>query len=92
MGKRGRHNNLSKEIKPSVLWIESLAFVKKVILGPCEAARHSFTPGFIRFQMDWLGGLKLIAYTGNGVMKLFIQIEDKYKPELIQLIKNRWPN
>lgn len=73
--KRGRHTSLIRELKKSFLWLENLRAVKKIILGRHAACRHSYPPGYIRWQKDTTTGLHLKGYTGDGVQDLFVIIE-----------------
>ena len=72
---RGRHTSLDKHLKPSVHWIESIPEVTKVVLGFSENCRHKYSPGCIRFKQDVAGGIKVNAYSGNGVIDIYIKIE-----------------
>lgn len=88
--KKGKHKSVDKELKTSISWLESLPAVEKIVLGLAESARHSFTPGVIRYQMDTLGGIKVKAYGGKGVMDIFIKVSEENKEELLSKIKKRW--
>lgn len=71
----GRHQTLDKHVKQNVAWIKTLPGVAKVIIGISESCRHKYPPGHIRFKMDVDGGIKLNAYSGNGVTDLFVKID-----------------
>lgn len=88
--KKGKHKTVDKELKQSVGWLEAQDSVTKVVLGLCESARHTYTPGTIRYQMDAPGGVKLKAYGGTGVMDLYVKVSDEEKPELLTKISKRW--
>ncbi len=75
MGLHGRHTTLDKHVKRSVAWLETIPFVKKVVLGFSESCRHRYSPGHLRFRMNVRGGFKVNAYSGNGVTDMFIKIE-----------------
>jgi hypothetical protein len=91
MNKKGKHQTVDKELKPSISWLESQSCVTKVVLGLCESARHAYTPGTLRFQMDSPGGVKLKAYGGNGVIDLYIKVAAEDKEDLLKRIADRWP-
>lgn len=88
--KRGRHKSVDKELKPSLAWLESQPIVKKVVLGLCESARHSYSPGTLRYQMDAPGGIKVKAYGGNGVIDMFVKVGADDKEALLGLMTERW--
>ncbi len=71
----GRHQTLEKEVKQNVGWIENLAGVSKIVIGISESCRHKYPPGHIRFKMDVDGGIKVNAYSGNGVTDIYIKID-----------------
>ena len=75
MGLQGRHKSLDKELKRSVLWLESIPAVKKVVLGFSENCRHKYSPGVVRFKNEVPGGIKVNGYAGFGVVDMFIKIE-----------------
>ncbi len=88
MSKLGKHKSLGKDLKLSIEWLESLSEVLKIVLGLHESARHHYSPGTLRYKHDVLGGIKLNAYSGNGVMDIYIKVKDKQK--LIAKIQDRW--
>ncbi len=88
--KRGKHKSIDSELKPSVKWLESLPYVKKVVLGIAESARHRYSPGTLKYQSDQPGGIKIKAYGGNGVMDLYVKVTPKDKKELLQRLSDRW--
>lgn len=71
---KGRHTSLDKHLKSNILWIEGIFGVQKVVLGISEACRHKYPPGHVRFKMDVEGGIKVIGYSGTGVVDIFIKI------------------
>lgn len=75
MALQGRHKSLDKHVKRSVLWIESIPSVTKVVLGFSEACRHRYPPGHIRFKMNVRGGFKVNAYSGTGVTDIYIKVD-----------------
>lgn len=92
MSKLGKHKKSCKELRPAIKWLESLPEVLRVILGIHETARHSFSPGFIRYKLNTQGGIKLNGYSGNGVIDIFVKVAIENKEKLILKIKDRWPN
>lgn len=93
MALQGRHKSLDKHVKRSVLWIETIPAVKKVVLGFSESCRHRYAPGHIRFKMNVRGGIKVNAYSGNGVTDIFIRIEPIAERDIIKgLIEARFGN
>lgn len=88
---KGRHKSLDKHLKSNILWIENLPSVQKVVLGISEACRHKYPPGHVRFKMDVEGGIKAVAYSGTGVIDIFIRIDPISKREEIKsLIAERF--
>lgn len=88
--KRGHHRSVDKELKPSITWLESLTEVKKVVLNQTESARHAYSPGTLRYQMDSPGGIKMKAYGGNGVIDIYVKVDTDQKESLLKKIKGRW--
>lgn len=88
---QGRHKSLEKHVKQSILWIESISFVTKVVLGFSESCRHRYPPGHIRFKLDVDGGIKVNAYSGKGVTDIFIKIDPIDKREIVkEMISERF--
>lgn len=88
---QGRHKSLDKHLKHSIRWLESISGVTKVVLGISESCRHKFTPGTLRFKMDVAGGIKINAYSGNGVMDVFVKIDPITEREAVkEKIKSRY--
>ncbi len=86
-----RHKSLDKDVKHNIAWIQAQPFVTKIVIGISESCRHKYPPGHIRFKMDVDGGIKINAYSGNGVTDLFIKIEPLTERENIkELIKKRF--
>lgn len=75
MALHGRHTTLDKHVKRSVAWIEGFPAVTKVVLGFSESCRHRYSPGHLRVKMNVRGGIKVNAYSGNGVTDMFIKID-----------------
>ncbi len=88
---KGKHTSLDKALKPSILWIENLSSVSKVILGFSKACRHKYPPGHIRYKKDVDGGIKVNGHSGNGVVDIFIRISPIEERDLIkESIQNRF--
>ncbi|HSX20272.1 MAG TPA: hypothetical protein VLG38_03995 [Gammaproteobacteria bacterium] len=91
MALQGRHTSLDKHVKRSVLWIESIPSVTKVVLGFSESCRHRYSPGQIRFKQNVRGGIKVNAYSGNGVTDIFIKIDpNEDRDNVKQMIEDRF--
>ncbi len=87
----GKHKSLDKHVKKNIDWVEALPFVSKIVIGISESCRHKYPPGHIRFKMDVDGGIKINAYSGNGVTDLFIKIEPITERDYIKaLIQKRF--
>lgn len=71
----GKHTSLDSNVKQNVEWIKSIPCVSKIVIGISESCRHKYPPGHIRFRRDVNGGIKINAYSGNGVTDIFIKIE-----------------
>ena len=91
--KKGRHKSLGPILKRSVKWLESFESVKKVILGFTEACRHKYTPGHLKVLGDKPGGIKLKAYSGNGVVSIFVKIEPiEDRDEIKSKLEEKFPS
>jgi hypothetical protein len=88
--KMGKHITVDRDLKRSLFWLQIQPEASKVILGLTESARHAFPPGALRYQRDELGGIKLNAYGGNGIVSVFVKVSDGQKQSLIAKIKQRW--
>lgn len=71
----GRHQSLDSHVKKSLEWVKGLPGVVRVVIGISESCRHRFPPGHLRCKQDVDGGIKINAYSGNGVTDLFIKID-----------------
>ncbi len=91
MSKKGQHTSVDRELKQTIRWLESFDCVSRVVLGLAESARHSFTPGVIKIQMEVPGGLKIKGYGGRGVQSIYIKIDPEHKQYLIDKINERYP-
>lgn len=88
---KGRHTSLDKALKNNILWIEYLNEVSKVVLGITDSCRHKFPPGHIKIRHEVEGGIKVNGYSGNGVMDIFIRIQNATNiPIVINKIQNRY--
>lgn len=91
MSKRGAHTSIDKDTKPEVEWLESLKEVRRVILDRHEVCRHKYSPGTLKYQSDTDNGIRIKAYTGNGVRSLFVIVEPvESRPALIKMIAERY--
>ena len=70
----GKHQSLDKHVRKNIGWIQSISCVSKIVIGISESCRHKYPPGHLRFKMDVDGGIKINAYSGNGVTDIFIKI------------------
>jgi hypothetical protein len=70
-----KHKSLDKHVKKNIDWVKTIPTVTKVVIGISESCRHKYPPGHIRFKMDVDGGIKINAYSGNGVTDIFLKIE-----------------
>ena len=89
--KRGVHQHFDKKLKAGVKWLDGLSYVKKVILGVCEGARHAYAPGTMRFQLKTRSGVKLRAFSDNGVADVYIVLDSGYYDEFLLKLLERWP-
>lgn len=90
MSKYGKHSTVTSELKKSMRWLESFECVEKIVLGISEGARHCYKPGTLRYQKDALGGIKLKAYSGNGVVDVYVKVDAKNKTDLLAKIAERF--
>ncbi len=91
MGLQGRHKTLDAHVKRSVLWIEKIPYVTKVVLGFSESCRHRYSPGQIRFRMNVRGGIKVNAYSGRGVTDMFIRVDPiEKRDEVIAMLEKKF--
>ena len=86
-----KHKSLDKHVKLNIDWIKTIPSVSKIVIGISESCRHKYPPGHIRYKMDVDGGIKINAYSGNGVTDLFIKIEPISEREHVKaLIQKRF--
>jgi hypothetical protein len=90
VSKKGRHKSVEKNLRPAVRWLESLAQVKRVILGLTDNCRHSFPAGVIRHRRDVLGGFKANGYGGSVIIDMFIGVDSDDMDDVKNLIKERF--
>ena len=88
MTKLGKHKSIDKDLRQSINWLKNLDCVDRVILGFCEAARHKYTPGTLRYKSDVRGGIKLNAYGGNGVIDIYVKTTDV--ETLTKKLRGKW--
>ena len=82
--------SLGKILNKQVAWLESFAEVKKVVLGRTENCRHSFKSGFLKVQLDVDGGFTVKAFSGNGVVDIFVRCDINDREYLKALLKKRF--
>mgnify|MGYP001336025354 CR=1 FL=1 len=80
---RGKHKSIPKELKKNIGWLEKEG--AKVVIGLSECARHKYPPGFIKILSETDAGFKANAYSGNGVMNIFIVVKSIELKEKIKL-------
>ncbi|MBI2790633.1 MAG: hypothetical protein HYX61_01630 [Gammaproteobacteria bacterium] len=86
-----KHKSLDKNVKQNIDWIKMQPHVTKIVIGISESCRHKYPPGHIRTRLDVEGGIKVNAYSGNGVTDIFIKIEPISERENIKsLIQKRF--
>lgn len=81
----GRHQSLDSHVKKNLQWLQGLPGVTKVVIGISESCRHRFPPGYIRFKLEVEGGIKINAYSGNGVTDLFVKIDPISERENVKI-------
>jgi hypothetical protein len=82
----GRHKSLDKHVKQSMNWVKKLDNVTKIVIGISKCCRHKYPPGNIRVRIDVDAGIKVNAYSGNGVTDIFIKIDPITEREKIKKI------
>jgi hypothetical protein len=91
VSKKGKHKTVRTELKQSVVWLESLTEVRRVILCLTENCRHKYSPGTLRYRRDSPGGALLNGYHGNGITDIFIHIDPiERKMDVLKMIKERY--
>lgn len=88
--KRGRHTSAGKELEHSIRWLEGLPYVEKVVLHLAEACRTQYPPGHLRATREAPGGVKLVGHSGNGIVNLFVRVDDAHKSALLAAIEERY--
>lgn len=88
--KRGKHTSVEKELRRSICWLESLDIVNKVVFCPFERARHSHTPGVLKYQRKSLGGCIVKAYGGNGIMDIYVKVSLENLNDFLGLLSNKY--
>jgi hypothetical protein len=84
---RGKHKSIPKELKKNINWLENQG--AKIVIGLSECARHKYAPGTIKILSETAAGFKANAYSGNGVMNIFIVVKND---ELRELVKEKFNN
>ncbi len=82
--------SLGKILNKQIAWLESFDVVKKVILGRTENCRHSFRSGYLKVQHDLDGGFIIKAFSGNGVVDIFVRCEEQHREYIKDLIRKRF--
>lgn len=82
---RGKHKSIPKELKKNIAWLEKEG--AKIVIGLSECARHKYAPGTIKILNETEAGFKTNAYSGNGVMNIFIVVKSD---ELREKIKEKF--
>ncbi len=85
-----RHQTLFKEIKVNVKKIRKHPAIKKIIVGPYENCRHSYSPGTILIKAEISNGFKLFGYDGSGVVVLYAYLKDPASKDEIEKYLNRF--
>ncbi len=55
-----KHKTIPKDLKNQIKLIRNHEYVNKVIIGPSESCRHTFSPGSIRIKRDTDNGFKIV--------------------------------
>lgn len=86
--KTGKHQKHSKDLKSWIKKVKKESAVEKIVFGTCQNAKHSFSPGQVRFREFIEVGLKYKAYTDLGVRDIFIFCKKEFREPLKQIIEN----
>jgi hypothetical protein len=89
--KRGRHNSIPPDLKRSVAWLDGLASVRRLILGPTRRVGHHFKVGTIRVRRVLPAGLDVLAYAGGRIVTVFIATEPGEAVAVAGRIRERFP-
>ena len=90
--KRGKHTSVRGVFQRSVVWLENLDGIRKVILGPHDPCHNSTAPGTLVVTGDTPTGLRLRGYTDSGIMDIFLILElPSQRDRIRQAIKKRFP-
>ncbi len=79
---KGKHKSVPKELKKNITWLENQGC--KIVIGISECARHKYSPGAIKLARETDAGFKAIAYSGNGIMNIFIVTKNNELRELVR--------
>jgi hypothetical protein len=88
-GKRGHHRTTDKVLERSLLWLESLSVVERVVIHRVENCRHKYSPGMLRVRRSSIGGLMLSGYMGRGIADIFVHISVDNVAEFNLLMKKK---
>jgi hypothetical protein len=88
---RGKHRSLDKDLKRSILWLEGVPGITKIVLGFSECCRHKYPPGHVKIRMDVDAGVKINGYSGKGVTDIFLRIDPiSYRNDVKAAIENKF--
>lgn len=89
--KRGRHTSAGKDLERSIRWLERRSEVQKVVLSLAEACRTQYQPGHLRYTRETRGGIKLVGHSGNGIINIFVRVDEEHRERLVADIMAKWP-
>lgn len=73
----------------SLLWLEGLSIVDRVVIHRVENCRHKYSPGMLRVRRSSVGGLMLSGYMGRGIADIFVHLSLENLDEFNRLMKKR---
>lgn len=92
MAKRGKHTSARGVFQHSVVWLEGLDGIKKVILGPHHPCHHSLAPGAVIFAQNTKTGIKVRGYTDGGIRDIFLILKSlEHRDKIKRAIKRKFP-
>ena len=89
MSKRGHHRTTDKVLERSLLWLEGLSIVSRVVIHRVENCRHKFAPGYMRVRRVETGGVMMSGYMGRGIADIFVHLSLLDLEEFNFLLKKR---
>jgi len=69
---RGKHTNVSSDLKSAIVKLEKHPDVKRLITGTVDNTRHKYPTGHIQFSKEIEGGICIKGYTGRGVANFIV--------------------